>query len=192
MNRRFVLKLLAPLMLVLGVVGCTVVGRQQQPPPPQTQLQTRQPQTREYDTNDVKLVMKAVLNTLQDDGFTIKNAVVDLGLISATKEIDLGRTSRGSTSGNDDFWASLFRAAAGVDRKPQPQQEIRYEKLKQIEATLNISEFGKRTRVRASFQAKILDDKGNPMEIYPVDDLKFYQDFFMKVDKGIFIEKQKF
>lgn len=129
MNRQSLIKLLVPLALVLGAVGCTVIGRlatAQLPPPPQTQLQTR-PQTREYDTNDVKLVMKAVLNTLQDDGFTIKNAVVDLGLISATKEIDLGRTSRGSTSGNDDFWQLLFRAASGRDRgKSQPQQEMRY------------------------------------------------------------------
>lgn len=191
MNRYFWGKLLVPLALALAAAGCTVISRQQAPPPPQTQLQTRQPQTREYDTNDVKLVMKAVLNTLQDDGFTIKNAVVDLGLISATKEVDLGRRSRTATSGSDDFWAALFRTAAGRSQQT-PQQDVRYEKFKHVEATLNVSEFGRQTRIRASFQAKILDDRGNPLEVYPIDDLKFYRDFFMKVDKGIFIEKQKF
>lgn len=188
-------KALIPLLIMAFAVGCTIVSRPKPPSVPQSQLQTRQPQTREYDTNDVKLVMKAALNTLQDDGFTIKNAVPDLGLISATKEIDLGGAGRrASSADNDDFWSSLFRAAAGRGQTQQsPQRDFRYEKFKQIEATLNVSEFGKRqTRVRASFQAKVLDDRGNPMEVYSIDDLKFYQDFFMKIDKGIFLEKQKF
>ncbi len=187
-------KTLLPLLLVVLSVGCTIISRPKLPPVPQSQLQTRQSQTREYDTNDVKLVMKAALNTLQDDGFTIKNAVFELGLISAAKEIDLGGAGRKTSADNDDFWSSLFRAAAGRGQTQQsPQRDFRYEKFKQIEATLNVSEFGNRqTRVRASFQAKVLDDRGNPMEVYSIDDLKFYQDFFMKIDKGVFIEKQKF
>jgi len=77
-------------LLALAVTGCTIVNQPpQRPLTPQTQLQTREFQTREYDTNDVKLIMKAVLNTLQDDGFVVKNAVIDLGLLTAEKEIQL-------------------------------------------------------------------------------------------------------
>ncbi len=57
--------------------------------PLQTQLQTREFQTRSYETNDMKMVMKALLNVLQDDGYIVKNANVDLGLLTATKEIDI-------------------------------------------------------------------------------------------------------
>lgn len=189
-------KIIIPLLLLLAVTGCTIVNHpnrnaQQQ----QTQLQTRQYQQREFDTNDVKLIMKAVLNTLQDDGFIVKNAVVDLGLLSATKEISLKGSSQGTTqNSNDDFWTIIFRdAIAGRRGAATPRNEpVRYQNLKQIEATINVSEFGKQTRVRASFQARILDNEGNVMESYPIDDMKFYQDFFVKVDKGVFIQKQKF
>ena len=61
---------------------------------PKTQLEIREYQTREYDTKDVKMVMKSLLNVLQDDGFIVKNASVDLGLISATKEINVENKTR--------------------------------------------------------------------------------------------------
>lgn len=46
--------------------------------------------------------------------------------------------------------------------------------------------------MRANFQVKVLDNLGNPKEVYQVEDAKFYQDFFVKVDKGVFIQKQGF
>ncbi|BCB95759.1 hypothetical protein JZK55_06810 [Dissulfurispira thermophila] len=48
--------------------GCATTGVT----PEKTQLQIREFQTRIYDTNDVKMVMKAMLNVLQDDGFIVK------------------------------------------------------------------------------------------------------------------------
>ena len=66
------------LAMLLVSVGCV-------PPAPQkTQLQIREFQTRSYDTKDTRMVMKALLNVLQDDSFIVKNANVDLGLITAS------------------------------------------------------------------------------------------------------------
>lgn len=50
-----------------------------------TQLATRQIQTREYDTLDKPMTMRSVIATLQDLGFTIDHADVDLGTITATR-----------------------------------------------------------------------------------------------------------
>lgn len=176
------------LLLVCCTSACTIVNTQKQKTP-QSQLQVRAYQTREFDTNDVKLVMKAVLNTLQDEGFVVRNAVVDLGLITATKELQIG-----SGSGSDytsDYWTDVF---AKLFKTPVSSQnttkEVRFDKFKVIEASINVSELGTRTKVRANFVAKVLDNKGDPSEMYTVDDMKFYQDFFSKVDKGVFIEKQ--
>jgi hypothetical protein len=137
--------------------------------------------------------MKAVLNTLQDEGFVVKNAVVDLGLITATKELQLtGRT--GSTGSSDtDYWTDVFSQlfkSSGSSKYTQTDSKPRFNKFKVIEASINISELGTRCKVRANFLAKVLDNEGNPSEVYSVDDSKFYQDFFSKVDKGVFIEKQ--
>lgn len=170
----------------IGFYGCSIVSSPKKSDDEQTQLQVRQFQTREFDTNDTKLVMKALVNVLQDDDFIIKNAVVDLGLISASKEIDMAAEGRGSKK---DFWEDFFKAIFS-DKKSYRNDPTIYNKLKIVEATINVTEYGRRTKVRANFQAKILDNRGNPVEVFIVDDEKFYRDFFAKVDKGIFLQKQ--
>ena len=50
-----------------------------------TQLETRQIQTREYDTLDKAMTMRSVVATLQDLGFTIDQADAELGTITATR-----------------------------------------------------------------------------------------------------------
>jgi len=153
--------------LILFIFGCATTG-----PPPRTQLQIREFQTRSYETNDLKMVMKAMLNVLQDDGFIVKNANIDLGLITATKEIDV-------ESKGEAFFLSLL---AGT--------EARWKKNSIIECSSNISEFGKSTRVRINFQMKVLNNKGEVVGVKQIEDPTYYQEFFSKVDKGIFIEKE--
>ncbi len=68
---------LLSLALVLLLTGCVTTGVS----PQKTQLQIREFQTRSYETKDAKMVMKSLLNVLQDDGFIVKNANVELGLI---------------------------------------------------------------------------------------------------------------
>lgn len=181
------------LLLIVGVAlvvsSCTIINAPRQQTP-KTQLQVREFQTREFDTNDTKLVMKAVLNVLQDEGFVVKNAVVDLGLITAVKELQI--SGQGTSGSNNDFWddmlEQLFRSKHG-GRSTQ-QEDPRFNKFKTVEVSVNVTEYGSRSRVRANFLAKILDNKGDPAEVYTIDDPKFYQDFFSKVDKGVFLQKQ--
>ena len=141
--------------------------------PEKTQLQIRQFQTRTFDTNNTKMVMKAVLNVLQDDGFIVKNAEADLGLLNAERELDI-------ESFGEKFWSIFF---FGLNAS--------WKKNSVLEATANVSEFGEQTKVRMNFQAKILDNKGRLVKVQQIEDEKYYQEFFAKVDKGIFIEKEQ-
>jgi hypothetical protein len=50
-----------------------------------SQLETRQIQTRDYDTLDKQLTMRSVVATLQDLGFTIDSADPTLGTITGTR-----------------------------------------------------------------------------------------------------------
>jgi hypothetical protein len=79
MTRRFSL-----LLVVFAVAGCaatTPVDISAN----STQLETRQIQTRYYDTLDKPLTMRSVIATLQDLGFTIDQADTELGTITATR-----------------------------------------------------------------------------------------------------------
>ncbi|MCK4787707.1 MAG: hypothetical protein KAV87_28390 [Desulfobacteraceae bacterium] len=76
---------------------------------------------------------------------------------------------------------------------PSPHFGIhaRWKKAAQIECSANISEFGEETRVRVNFQRKVLDNRGGIVELTQIGDEQFYQDFFAKVAKGIFIQKEE-
>ena len=157
-------------VIFLGfITGCATTGSNIT----KTQLQIREFQTKTYEINDTKMFMKAVLNVLQDDGFIVKNAVLELGLLSAEKSIDIENKG-------EAFWNTFW---LGV--------QATWKKASVIECTGNITEFGLQTKVRINFQCKVLDNKGGIKEVRQIDDEKFYQEFFAKVDKGVFIENEK-
>lgn len=141
--------------------------------PPKTQLQIREFQTRTFDVDNELMVMKAVASVLLDEGFIIKDAETDLGIISATKEVDI-------ESGGEKFLSILFFGA-----------NARWAKNSVIESTVNVSKFGKQVKVRVIFQVKSMNNMGEVMAVQQVDDEKYYQDFFAKVDKGIFLQKEE-
>jgi hypothetical protein len=188
----------------LIVVGCSSPA----PTPPKTQLEVRQFQTRNFDTTDTKLVLKTLLNVLQDEGYQVKHASVDLGVISATKETDLGGTATtGSTEtsvGPLIITALALAAIIGIAATSRGNRadvgtggtygssgEPAVAKTEVIECTGNVSEHGNQTRVRVSFQRKVLSNQGDTLEVNVIDDPNFYQDFFSKVDKGLFLQEEQ-
>jgi len=140
--------------------------------PKLTQLQTREMQTREFAVRDEKLVLKAVLNALQDDGFAIKNAVSELGIISAIKEVDL--------EDKTDMWLSVFMDG----------ENARWLNRSVVEATINLTKMGNQCRVRVSFQKKLLNNRDEVTLVESIQDMAVYQEFFSSVDKAIFIQLQ--
>lgn len=163
-------KFLVLILILISSSGCV------QPPrvPPQTQLQIREFQTRYYENKDTLTAMKAVINALQDDAFIIKNADKDLGFIQATKELDI--EDKGTA-----FAVTIFGG-----------QNARWSKNSIIESSVNLTTIARQTKVRVIFQKKVLDNMGGAVSIEQIDDARFYQEFFQKVDKSLFIEKQNF
>jgi len=161
--------LLAISLLLLFILGCGEAYKQEQ----KTQLEIRQMQTRTYEIESMKAIVKAILNVLQDDSFIVKQVNIDLGFLNATKEVDV-------ESKNERFWQRFWWGKRGAT----------YKKNTVIDCTANISEFGEEKRVRVNFQAKVIDNRGGVVSVRQIDSLEFYQEFFAKVDKGIFIEKE--
>lgn len=155
--------------LLTAMVGCV----SEPPTPPQTQLQIRQYQTREYDLTDDKRVLKAALNVLQDEGFIVKTADAQLGLISASKETDISNSSNNM----------IFSVLGGGNDVRWPQTLV-------LDASVNVSTHGKTTRVRVNFLERTLDNHGAIMKTGSVKDISQYQEFFSRVEKGVFLEKE--
>ena len=141
-----------------------------------TQLEKRQFQTRTYDSSDKALVMKAMLNVLQDEGFIVYNANPLLGFIYGVKDFD---TSDPNIDISKEFGLSKARLNMNGVR------------VATVETTANVTEYGKSMRVRVNFKRKLLNVYGNAQFIDDINDENYYQEFFSKVDKAIFLQKQK-
>lgn len=161
--------------LLLLIPAALAAGCAPNIPPAKTQLEVRAFQTYIFDTADNKLVMKAMFNALQDEGYVVRNAVIELGLITATREVDLapGRYTDGGV---------------GVFGWQAPPA---FAKLEVYDFTGNVSELGEQTRIRISFQRKVFDSRGQVIEVQPIDDAAFYRDFFSRIDKSVYLQKER-
>lgn len=132
-------------LLCAALVGCASVT------PDVTgsasQLETRQIQTREYDTLNKRMTLRSVVATLQDLGFTIDTADLALGTITARRLYH-----------HKNYENYLMRMTVTVRERE-----------------------GDRVAVRANAR---LDDQA-------ITDPKTYQDFFVALDKAMFLTLHK-
>jgi hypothetical protein len=141
-----------------------------------TALQLRAMQTRTYEGQDPKATLKTVLNVLQDEGFLVDHGNTELGLLHGSKTIEeISAQSFGTTP---VFLERSFGAFGPIIDAVT------------IEATANVSDFGAQTKVRVNFQRKVTNSRGAVTFAAPVVDAKVYQEFFAKVERGLFIQGQ--
>lgn len=174
-KRSIIRRVVAVLLLSLGPVSCISCV----PRPPKSlhsQLELREFQTRSYTREEKSTItiMKAMLNVLQDDGYIVRNADKDLGFLVATKETDV-----------EEDWTTAFSVLF-------EGAQARYPKNTVMECSVHISELGSEVKVRAVFQKKLLDNQGGTLDVRQIEEPDFYREFFAKVDKGIYLERQKF
>ena len=137
-----------------------------------TQLQVRENQTRTFEDTDLRTVMKAMINVLQDEGYIVKNAVLDLGLLTAERDMDIELNNR-------TMFTSMFLG-----------KETRTVQHSVVELSANVTEFGSDTKVRVNFQMRTFDNYGCITEVCHFMDDSMYKRFFSKVSKGIFLQSE--
>jgi hypothetical protein len=69
----------------IGLVGCQTTSSSQLLKTNQSQVQTRNIQTRAFDTIEKNKTLRTIITTLQDLGFVVDKADEILGMVSATK-----------------------------------------------------------------------------------------------------------
>ncbi len=147
--------------------------------PKMTQLQIRKIQTREWDVADKNKIMSVALAVLQDDGFVVANANVDIGLLAAHKDL--------FKKDVDDPGTAFAKGFIGLGLSVSESTYSR------IEASLTVTPFGEKTRVRLSARLAETSTAGFNADVtkQAITEAKFYQEFFAKLEKGLFIEREK-
>lgn len=131
------------------------------------QMHMRNMQTRVYVNSSTKTVVKEIINLLQDEGYIVKNVNMELGLVSAERNMDIEKFS-------SKFWAYIFSG-----------KNASWKKYSIVEMTTNISEHHNQSKVRVNFLLKIYDNHGRQQEVHPINDEVHYQKFFSKLQRGL-------
>ena len=170
----------AALALVLG--ACATTSQSHLPGPPQAPLELRQAQSRTFETPDSRLVLKAALNVLQDQGFVIRHADAELGIVTAAMEWRSRTPNRGLRVLK---WVTVVPTYGASLLIPSGQTEV-----SAIEANVNVTPEGARTRVRISLVSRVTGKGGEVLRVMPVDDPLAYQRLLAGLDKAVFLEKE--
>lgn len=139
-----------------------------------TKLEKRQFQTKSYNDVDKTIVMKGVLNALQDEGFIVYNVNSLLGFIYGVKDFD-------TTDPNIDISKEF-----GFTKSRLNYNGVT---VATMEVCVNLTDYGQDLRLRTNFKRKLLNQYGNAQFIDDVDDAQFYSEFYEKVDNAIDIQK---
>ena len=153
------------------LAGCYAPARKASPQV--SQVQIREVQTKDFDGERALDGMKAVLAALQDEGYSIETSNTDLGLITASRVIhDIDTKSRNSQA----FWYGIAKD---------------YRAARSWTVTANVAEIGDKLRIRISLVEQELSETGGVMYSQQVTDKEPYQALFSKIDKSVFLQRNK-
>lgn len=170
-------------------------------------LEIRALQTRVFETPDDKKVVKAVIDTLQDNGFIIQSVEPELGHIRAKKEVKLKRTDKGRVSvystciafntaalalsfgANPSAILAIVEDSIRISNEVAPHTVI-------FDSNVNIHKIGNKTKVRFNVIEKVLENadgyttvKSSPRKVVRHYEAEIYQEFFNQVAKSLFLEQ---
>ena len=171
-----------PVAFALFMGACASVPDSARVRVPQSPLEMRQAQSRTFETADSRLVLKAALNVLQDQGFVIRHADAELGIVTAAMEWRSRTPNRGLRVLK---WVTVVPTYGASLLIPSGQTEV-----SAIEANVNVTPEGARTRVRISLVSRVTGKGGEVLRVMPVDDPLAYQRLLAGLDKAVFLEKE--
>lgn len=169
--------------LTIGLIGALALlgGCGGTPKPPaealrlsKESLQDRQLQMRRYETDDEEKMLAASAALLQDLGFNLDESETRLGVISASKSRDAQET--GQMVGRI-FVAVFF----GVNMPTDTVQKIFASVVTRPAGAKNIV-------VRVTFSRIVWNNQKHISKQERMNEPKYYQEFFDKLSKSVFLE----
>lgn len=173
---------------VIGLIGAIwlVGGCSQRPKIPEEalrlsreSLRDRQLQMRRYETDDEEKMLAASAALLQDLGFNLDESETRLGVISASKSRDARET--GQIVGS--LFMLLLTSAFGA---PTSMPTDTHQRIFASVVTRPAGE--KSVVVRVTFSRIVWNTKKRISKQERINEPKYYQEFFDKLSKSVFLE----
>lgn len=166
--------------VVLG--GCATAQRPLLQTPAVGALEARQAQSRTFEAADPQVVLKAVVNVLQDEGFVIREASAELGVVTAVKEWRSRQQNRGLKIAK---WIAAPMTYGASLLVPTGRTEFT-----SVEANVNVTQALEHTKVRISLVSRVTDAQGHVHSVARVDDGLVYQGLLARLDKAVYLQQE--
>ena len=196
--------------LSISIIGCTAPQPTVKPPT----TMARAMETRTF-SKDMKTVLKAAINALQDMDYTIDVLNSDVGLITASRTTEQIQAALSADNdeekstfgmillpliaivavvmilgmafgGDDDDGDTIDLGLGGGDKDSGPDGPRIY----RYKVTVNLNDIDtNNTKVRVSASGEIEQD-GKILSTGGIHELEFFQQFFANVNKALFLEDQ--
>ncbi len=200
-------KLFAKILIFFLICSNVQISYASNTPANASVLKIREIETRYFDINDEKTVLKAIVNTLQDNGFVIQNIEEELGYIRAKKEDKLKRTLKGRVAVYSvDMALNAVLLAFSFGLNPSAVINIANDTIRIknevschtviFDCNVTVESVGNRTKVRFNVIEKVLENadgyttvKASPRQVIRHYEPEIFNEFFSQVDKNLFFEK---
>jgi len=160
----------------LGAAGCALPDHQNALRLSSESLAQRRLQTRYFETSDEHRLLTSATAVLQDLGFTIDDSESGFGLVVGSKQRD-------ATEVGQVVVAILVAVFTGAWMPTDDEQLMRASVV-----TRPIGEEGEWTAVRVTFQRVVWNTDGHVTKSESMTDPAFYQAFFARLSKAIFLQ----
>jgi hypothetical protein len=180
-------------LTVALLVGCQVVPAGALKLPPDS-VEHRQLQTHRYEGVSESRLLSASLGVMQDLGFTLDGSESRLGVISGSKKLTSRRPLNSEEIVKGVFWTAFIPYLApitiyGAARGVEEPQIVRLSLVTQPDA--GVSPAACLVRVTAQ-RIVYLDEKHTTVKfVEPVNDPRFYTEFFKRLSLSVFLEEAK-
>ena len=152
---------------------------------PESNLQARQIEMRQFDTKDELKVLSATAGVLQDMGFTLTEVEKKLGLIVGSKERDA------TVPGQVAMAAFIDILGAAGGSSSNAMQTIDAVQTILVSCVTRINLEGNKVAVRVTFQRVVYNRMNQVSRLETIKDSSVYEGFFEKLSKSIFLEADK-
>lgn len=155
---------------------------------PESALETRSMQTREYSSVDDTAILSASVAVLQDMGYAVDEVSPELGLLTASKTADATNKLEAIGTLALDTMQCVFTLMFACSGKHYGEiddvQDIRLTLISrpQREERQNVA-------VRVTMQRVIWDKEGRVSEQETISDTRVYGAFFQKLSNAVFLEQ---
>lgn len=140
---------------------------------------------RKYETLDEKKIVQASAGALQDLGFTIDKSEMDLGVIVSSKNRSAVSVGTATLAITADVASALFGGYSNLYGQTDKEQKI------EASVVINPSLSDKAIVVRIKFQRVVWNQTGQVSRFETIKDPQYYQDFFERLTKAVFLEEHK-